>query len=600
MSTAATSHRAGSTEEPGSSGDTVRPPGWRRVAVVSTIVVLTALSLVWRLWLVRDAQWLTVRIDEDGYLLVARVLAGGPGGVTSENPLFRHVGYPMLITPVYWFTRDPAEVYHGVQVINAVINSLTLPLAYLVSRRVFGLARVLSVATAATAASIPAVVFYGGFALTDAVLAPLFAGWILALHNAVTNPDRARAVWSARLAGALVGAAWLIHVRSIVILAVHVLVFTVLALRRRIPRGVATASWLGIVAAILVDLILRAIIGDAIALSGESPSGTLRTRLLTPFGLVHTVNWAVGQVWYLTISTLGLAAVAGVATVYWLRRRGPGSTGRTVFLIALSAVTIGIAVFSAATLPDGDRINLYAYARYIAFTAPLWMIVAVAALAQLVRRGAADEPGTAPRPVPVARLIVWAAVLLVASTHLVVSYSRRLRGGGFLAFDAPEASALTFSWDRLRLAAATAVVLVTLAGLTLLLARSRTRLLGLGVVLVASVAAMPAITAHAAQPMSRGFMPSVSLTRDLGVTAADRVAMDNAITWWASANVQWEVTWAEVTRFDSTKAAPPADATIVVAPWRSPSHRRTWNGTRQGFHVIHQDQRSGTAVWRRN
>jgi hypothetical protein len=201
--------------------------------------------------------------------------------------------------------------------------------------------------------------------------------------------------------------------------------------------------------------------------------------------------------------------------------------------------------------------------------------------------------------VPNLRLIVGAAVVILASAYVVVSYSNGTPANGvFLAFDAPEASAMTATWDRLRISVVTALALIALVALVWALTRARTRMTGLGVMLVLSVAAMPAITAHAAQPMSREFSPGVSL-RDAGVTTTDVVAMDTDLFWWEKANVQWEVYWGTVGQFDSTSAAPPADATVVIAPYHSPNKRPTWDGVSQGWHMVTSDSKSGTAIWRR-
>ena len=82
--------------------------------------------------------------DETAYLIAARVLAGGPAadfsGVTQYHSTLYQGGYPLLITPVYWFTSHPATVYHAVLLINAAVSAIVLPLGYLTSRRL-GLGR---------------------------------------------------------------------------------------------------------------------------------------------------------------------------------------------------------------------------------------------------------------------------------------------------------------------------------------------------------------------------------------------------------------------------------------------------------------------------
>ena len=50
--------------------------------------------------------------DETAYLVAARFLAGGPAADFSGATLYRG-GYPLLITPVYWFTSSQASVSAG-------------------------------------------------------------------------------------------------------------------------------------------------------------------------------------------------------------------------------------------------------------------------------------------------------------------------------------------------------------------------------------------------------------------------------------------------------------------------------------------------------
>ena len=86
-----------------------------------------------RVWFSRQQVMPLANPDETAYLVAARVLAGGPGADLSGSTLYQ-VGYPPLITPVYWFTSNPSTVYHAVLAINAVISALVLPLGYLACR----------------------------------------------------------------------------------------------------------------------------------------------------------------------------------------------------------------------------------------------------------------------------------------------------------------------------------------------------------------------------------------------------------------------------------------------------------------------------------
>jgi hypothetical protein len=75
-----------------------------------------------RVWFSRHQVMPLANPDETAYLVTARVLAGGPAADLSYSTLYPG-GYPLLITPAYWFSSNPSTVYHGVMVINAVISA---------------------------------------------------------------------------------------------------------------------------------------------------------------------------------------------------------------------------------------------------------------------------------------------------------------------------------------------------------------------------------------------------------------------------------------------------------------------------------------------
>ena len=143
---------------------TARPSG-RFWVILLTVGWLVQAGL--RVWFSRQQFMPLANPDETAYLVAARVLAGGPGADLSGSTLYQ-VGYPLLITPVYWFTSNPSTVYHAVLVINALISALVLPLGYIACRRL-GLGRPAAYGVATVAALVPAGFFYSQYAMTDAV-----------------------------------------------------------------------------------------------------------------------------------------------------------------------------------------------------------------------------------------------------------------------------------------------------------------------------------------------------------------------------------------------------------------------------------------------
>jgi hypothetical protein len=183
-----------------------------------------------RVWFGRHQVMPLANPDETAYLIAARVLAGGPGADLSGSTLYQG-GYPLLITPVYWFTSNPAIVYHAVLVVNSAISAAVLPLGYLACRRL-GLDRPAAYGAATVAALMPAGLFYSEYAMTDAVFPVITLAWLLATHSWLTASS-ARGRLAAAAGSALLAAfAYVIHSRGLVLLAGYAAVGAVIAWRR--------------------------------------------------------------------------------------------------------------------------------------------------------------------------------------------------------------------------------------------------------------------------------------------------------------------------------------------------------------------------------
>ena len=146
-----------------------------------------------RAWLSRAQMVPLATPDESAYLIAARVMSGGVAADFSYSTLYP-AGYPLLITPVFWFTHNPVTVYHAVLFgINAPLSALIMPLGYVACRRL-GLERPWAFGVAMVAALLPAALFYSQYAMTDAIFPVLVLGWLLAVHSWLTARSYARAV----------------------------------------------------------------------------------------------------------------------------------------------------------------------------------------------------------------------------------------------------------------------------------------------------------------------------------------------------------------------------------------------------------------------
>ncbi|MEU8322803.1 hypothetical protein AB0C33_30960 [Nonomuraea sp. NPDC048881] len=539
-----------------------------------------------RLWLFRQHAGPVANPDETGYLIAARWLAGGPGADLTGFTFYQG-GYPLLLTPVFWFTQDPVVAYRLVVAVGSMVAAGAFPLAYLLLRRL-GTGPRAAMAAAFAGGLSPSLLLFSGLALADAVLPTLVLAWLVALHDLVARGS----VRAGGLGGGLAGYAMAVHLRGTVVLAVTLLAMAGMliagrrgpagrffARRRGVAAGTATAGLsiarrrgaaAGLVAAVVAAgaaTALNRVLSAALYPGGARDlSGLLAERVSGLDGQAWALAGAAGQLWYLIAGTWGLAGVglAGAVAVV-ARRSAPGP--RRVLAAVLLATTLGIAYASSAALPDEHRIGNYAYGRYLACVALAWTLAGLLVLAR-AGRGA------------VVRHALAAAGLLAATGGVVVRYAGdRLHRYAFIAFDFPEVIFLSRVRDSFDLVATSLAALALLAGLVaaaLLTARR-----GWPAVL-AVLAAVNLVFAADLAPKSA---PAAGPDWLPVLTGPGRVAVDRRVMWNVRAVLAYRVSWTEAELYDGT---PPAGVcTAVVPPGSGPAHAG-WaatgaGGTRQGW-----------------
>ena len=244
-----------------------------------------------RVWFSRHQVMPLANPDETAYLIAARVLAGGPAADLSGSTLYQG-GYPLLITPAYWFTSNPATVYHAVLVINAAISAAVLPLGYLVCRRL-GLDRPAAYGVATVAALVPAGFFYSEYAMTDAVFPVITLAWLLTTHSWLTASS-ARGRYAAAAGSALLaGFADVIHSRGLVMLAGYAAVAAFIAWRRPAARLSVVLATLTLLVTAAAGWALNHHLSVTIYPEGiRSLSGEMKERLASVSGVIRVFEMA--------------------------------------------------------------------------------------------------------------------------------------------------------------------------------------------------------------------------------------------------------------------------------------------------------------------
>ena len=534
--------------------------------------------------------------DETAYLIAARVLAGGPAadfsGVTQYHSTLYQGGYPLLITPVYWFTSHPATVYHAVLLINAAVSAVVMPLGYLTCRRL-GLGRWVAYGVAMVAALLPAVFFFSEYAIADAIFPVVTLAWLLAIHSwLVAASPRAR--YTAAIgSGVLSGYACAVHPRGLVLLAGYIAVGIFIAWRRPAARGSAAAAALTVVVTAGAGWALDRYLASALYAEGtRSLSGQLLSTLESPYGAIHMAEMASGQLWRLVIGSWGIAGIGLVAAVIAAVRGGVRTDLRVMASLSVG-VTILIACTASAALPPHQSLT-WASGRYLDGMTVAFFLVGAAVLLQARTRTILSLAAC------VAGLTVVAAmtVAVYAGTSLPTMRGKRFNFG--------EPAVLTQNWSHASVLVATVAALALLAvwvyfAILARYMRVLTYVLGAGVAAVSLVAVVQ-LTAYCsvadnawAQQMGMSQMAAAD-----GLKPAEQIAVASDISGILRLAQTFEVSSTQVRFFNPALQPPPAGVAVVDTAWPAGQlAQASWPDAPAGWRIVAANRFGSWVVWRR-
>ena len=549
-----------------------------------------------RAWLSRSQVVPLAAPDESAYLIAARVLAGGVPANFSYSTLYP-VGYPLLITPVFWFTHNPVTVYHAVLVINAAISAAVMPLGYLACRRL-RLDRPAAFGVAMVAALLPAALFYSQYAMTDAIYPVVVLGWLLATRSWLTARS-VRGQYAAAIGSALLaGYAYAVHSRGAVMVAGSVVVGALVAWRRLVPRGTALAAAAALCLPLGAGALLNRYLSSTMYPVGpRTLAGEALIRLHSVHGVVFVLEMAAGQLWRFVLDSWGVAGLGLVAAVVVVFRRGARTDVRIMAGLA-AGVTLVTAVVSPAGLPPTQP-QAWASGRYLDGVLIAFFLVGAAVLLQADRR-----------------LIIVYAACVVPPTVLAMIVVGAYAGGsvptaGFgAAFVFAEPAVLTQDWTTASVWAATAVTFALLAAwVTAVLAADRwggrlarqwraVVLAGLAAVSLVAVLQMTSHISRAGTPRQEA--NTIGLLTGSGLKPGEHLAVGTGTSWASWMPQAYEIPWAQLESFSPGRQPPPADATVVEVRWPSGEPAQaSWPQAPAGWRVVASDRTDNWVAWRK-
>ncbi|MFG2818812.1 hypothetical protein ACGFX4_05230 [Kitasatospora sp. NPDC048365] len=546
-------------------------------------------QLLFRLYLVRHLSYPSVHADEDSYLVLARVLAGRS---TTEMPVGVVIpgGYPLLISPTLRVTDDPVLAYHLIMGINAVLNALVLPLAYVALRRL-GLRRMLAYGFAFATALLPPVVFYSQFVMADTVLPALVLCWVICMHGWLSEETAKRRYWYAAGMSAAAAYSMATHDRGAVIVALTGLVVVLALVFRWAPWRTGAVALVVLAAGFAAAKVLAAWLLTQFAV----PDSTVGTQAIDAFTnpklITRTLARALGQIWYLTVSTWGMAGLAiAVCLVGLFSSRIPRAS-RVVGAVMI-ALMCGVALASSAALPDDGRIDNWVYARYLALLVPAMFVTGAAVLTRLSRRRVGY--------LFLAALGV-AVFCYVAVTHYA---SWRLHKQVFIGWALPDTSFLTANWGGLQMARATAAAFALL--LVAYLFRITAGRKGMWAVAVSLVLlagfATATITERVSYPHSNWRKSEATgFTKEAGIKRGDNLVIAWDMEWGLRMAQTYEILQGRVWYRDPRWQPLPAEATVIVTPRAEEGKpaESYWPDRPKEWYVAKESKKNGWIIWRK-
>ena len=543
-----------------------------------------------RAWLSRAQMVPLATPDESAYLIAARVISGGVTADFSYSTLYP-AGYPLLITPVFWFTHNPVTVYHAVLLgINAPLSALIMPLGYVACRRL-GLERPWAFGVAMVAALLPAALFYSQYAMTDAIFPVLVLGWLLAVHSWLTarslRGQYAAAVGSALLAGY----AYAVHSRGAIMVAGLFVVGVFVAWRRLVPRRTAVAAAVALCLPLGASYLLNHHLSSVMYPKGpRTLAGEALIRLRTVHGVIFVAEMAVGQLWRFVLDGWGVTGLGLAAAVFVIFRRGFRVDARIMAGLG-AGVALVTAVTSPAALPPTQP-QAWASGRYLDGLVVAFFLVGAAVLLR-----------AAPRQVLIGAACVVPPTLLAAIVVSVYAGSSVPTSGFGAAFVFAEPAVLTQNWTQASVLLATAVVFVLLACVVAVSrfgGRWRAGVLCAGLGAVSLVASLQ-MTSHISQAdtpaQERNITAIVSGT---GLRPGQHLAIGTGLSWVTWMPQAYEVWWAPLQFFHAWSQGPPADATVVEMTWPTGQPAAaSWPRVPAGWRVVLTDRVDGWVAWRK-
>ncbi|MDQ7745542.1 hypothetical protein [Hydrogenophaga pseudoflava] len=323
--------------------------------------------------------------DEIGYLAKAAFLAGKSIDAASSY----HAGYSVLLAPLFLLTTEVSQVWTGVVALNAAMWVASLFMIQRLIPVIYPSVRPSAMlASVAGTATYPAWPTLTGYAFPS----PLVVASIL-LCLLLLNELKERSWRAPETLAVCAGITFWIHPTGLAIIGA--LTATLAMACPKTERTGLLLKFLLITSALVVTYKagIHPWINQAMTPDGFQPTTHYKTytevlrKLLDPAVIGRSLLRLMGELSYLTISTLGVFVIGSWLLIQKLRA---GLSSQAAVLSLCSLLTLsGIALMAALqleTYETANDIQHWQYGRYIDTALPLVLSIGFAHLAQHLKR----------------------------------------------------------------------------------------------------------------------------------------------------------------------------------------------------------------------
>ena len=486
--------------------------------------------------------------DGTGYLANARWIAGVAGTTWQGPAAFYNAGWSLVVAPITRFVDDPSTLFAAVVTLNSVLATGVVLAAYAFARRVLGLAPGHAILAAAVAGTYPAVLLQAGVEWSESLYHLVFVAFALAANAVMTRPGSPWAACALALAAVFQFA---VHPRGLGVVPVTGIALVWWRGRGKLTTTAAAAGLVTLAATFVAVRLLHDRLLDALYEPfSASIEGDVLERATDP-----TLQWGMakalfGQVWYLTVATLGLVPLG---VLHLARDRRP----QTRLVLAAGAVVLAA---SCLQMSDGTRVDHMVYGRYVEGVVPLFLVAGAAAM--------------------LTRLRWWTGPAIAAVAGIAGALVAGAQGGDkFSGLLSPLNVVAIRAWTSettIDVARVTLVLLAIAAGVWLVALRWRA--IALGATVVVFVATAFVTQRDDLDPFYDLWANVTEIPEAIDAVApgAEVIAYDRSSGAYdldASNLYQLELADREVVFFDSDDEAPPAELVIGDPEWDEPGAR---------------------------